>query len=296
MAEHFSFIDPAGNTFNLGDRSLGRYVDSIDGIGIPDLDYLALRGALQHGQTYQSFFFKPRIVTLRFGVVSGSRDLVWADHQRWLQAMKPYATVGTLQLTTDAGLIYNLAVRLRSGLTMATKDLRAPLIQMYTVQFIADNPFWYNPSLMTATFTLTAFTQITWPVTFSITFGGSVVDQTQTVQTLGTFAAYPKIVLTGPMVTPTVTNQTTGEFITLNYSIGVGEVVTIDLTPGVKTVTNNSGTNLIGKVLATSNLGTWHLAAPPEAASGNNTVEAAFAGGTAASSVVLNWYDQYVGI
>lgn len=296
MTEHLYFIAPDTTSLDLLDISSGRWVDSIDGIGLPTLRYLALVSALQHGQTYQDYRFDPRIVTLKWGAKQATRQAMWSDHQTWLKNMKPYVTVANIQLVLDDGTTYQLDVRLRAGLPNSSKDLRGPFTQMYTAQFIADNPFWYNPTQSTFTYTVTAFTQITWPVTFPITFGGSVVDQTSTIQTLGTFSAYPKIVLTGPILNPILTNNTTGDIIALTYSISPGEIVTIDLTPGAKTVLNNSGTNLIGKVTPASNLGTWHLAVPPEATSGNNSVHAQFGNGTAASSVVLNWNDQFVGV
>lgn len=61
------------------------------------------------------------------------------------------------------------------------------------------------------------------PISFGASSGGSA-----TITNGGTYDAKPVFQFTGPLIRPRVTNGSTGDFIQLNLTLGVGDVVTVD--------------------------------------------------------------------
>ncbi|MBA7515239.1 hypothetical protein ES705_07278 [subsurface metagenome] len=98
------------------------------------------------------------------------------------------------------------------------------------------------------------------------------------------------------MQNPIITNKSLGLKIELGYTIIAAEIVTIDLTPGAKLVTNNSGDNLIGTLTADSDLGTFRLEVDPTVVDGINDMEISAAGATAASLIKFKYFHRYVGL
>jgi hypothetical protein len=74
-----------------------------------------------------------------------------------------------------------------------------------------------------------------------------------------------------------------------------GEIVTISLPYGNKTVVNDSGTNLIGTVYPTTDLATFHIAPDPEVTGGINTVVFAATGVDANTTILFEYYTRYIG-
>lgn len=71
----------------------------------------------------------------------------------------------------------------------------------------------------------------TYPRTYPVVYGtsSSSSPQTGSFYNSGTIASYPVIQVIGPILNPTLRNQTTNESLTLNRNIHAGEVVEIDM-------------------------------------------------------------------
>jgi len=65
---------------------------------------------------------------------------------------------------------------------------------------------------------------------------------------------------------------------------------------GYKTVTDSSGTNQIADLTSDSDLATFHLAASPEVAAGNNSITVQGNDATEETGVMLRWYERFLGI
>ena len=103
--------------------------------------------------------------------------------------------------------------------------------------------------------------------------------------------------ITGPCQNPKIENLTTGEKLELLYNVAAGQIVTISLAVGQKSITDNYGLNLIGALTGDSDLATFHLAPDPEVAGGDNTIKATLGGATpGTTSVQFKWFARYVGI
>lgn len=100
------------------------------------------------------------------------------------------------------------------------------------------------------------------------------------------------------MTTPVITNHTTGQVIEFDagYAIEPGEIVTIDLRQGYKTVTHSVDGNIPDALTDDSDLGTWHISEHPYAVNGINSIGVSFTNGTAASRVYIRFYTRYLAL
>lgn len=165
------------------------------------------------------------------------------------------------------------------------------------LRFIAPDPTFYNPTLQTVTWSLDpGQTELEFPITFPIEFTFTGIDQTNSVSYTGTWPSFPGIVITGPLYGFKIENTDTQEIIELNHVIDAGEVVTITLDYGNKTVVSSTLGNIIGTVTLDSDLATFHIAPDPQAASGTNHFHLTGTGADANTQVVLSYYTRYIGI
>jgi phage-related protein len=93
------------------------------------------------------------------------------------------------------------------------------------------------------------------PWTFPLSFGGGGGGST-TLTNNGTTTAYPTITLTGPVISPVITNSTTGQKIQLSLTLLTGDTLVIDTR--ARTITQGGATNKIGAFVTGSTF--WGLA------------------------------------
>ena len=99
----------------------------------------------------------------------------------------------------------------------------------------------------------------------SVTYAGGfftgtwVGAGTTSVTNAGTARAYPVITLTGPGALYYVINWTTNQWLYFDLTLLQGEILTIDLRPGIKTITSSFRGNCL-PFLVSGNLIDWHLA------------------------------------
>jgi hypothetical protein len=166
---------------------------------------------------------------------------------------------------------------------------------MEVLRLIAYDPVAFDPAEVTATFTITLDAGLIFPITFPITFGAGEVDDTLAITYPGTWLSFPIFTIVGPIQTPRIDNNTTGEKIEFTIDIAPGRTVTIDLTENAKTVVDDLGNNLIGGITSDSDLATFHLAPDPEAAGGVNTLRLRGDNPTGSTDVSLAYFNRYFG-
>lgn len=107
------------------------------------------------------------------------------------------------------------------------------------LQFKATDPRRYVTALSSAsTAPPTSSGGITWPITWPITWSSTGTGGTVQVVNSGDYNTPPVITLKGPLTTPAVYRQDTGEVLELLTTMADGEVAVIDVLAG--TVTMNS--------------------------------------------------------
>jgi hypothetical protein len=132
-----------------------------------------------------------------------------------------------------------------------------------------------------------------------------------TIQTLGNCESFPVIMITGPGILRQINNETSGEKLVFNLNVLEGETITIDLSPGVKTITSSGAAALptppglpprpvplrrpmAGLSLVQSDLGVWSLKPDPIAASGNNVINAWIQDNTGDTEISIVYYDRWL--
>ncbi len=125
--------------------------------------------------------------------------------------------------------------------------------------------------------------------------GNAEFPEVTTAQNAGEIDAYPVFAITGPCNLRSIKNEYSGQRLLFDdMPIQAGEVVTIDLTPGVKTITSSWGGNRIQFLLPGSDLGTWSLLPAPIVGSGNNKISILALNYTANTAVTASWKNAYL--
>lgn len=277
--EFDEYITPDGEVHNLHDFD-ARAIMSVDGYGTPPLEWHTSRGPYEHGETAVDFRLRPRPIRFILRWKGKSRQDHWDKRLDIEDAFRPNrsddATPGRLRKVLPNGNVRDLEVQLLSGPTFGpTQPERWDEWSFeQVVQFIANDPTFFDPA------------QQLYAPAPPVGVGNIACP--------GTWRSWPVIEYDGPMTDPVITNVTLGEAITLTYTIAAGRTVTFDLTPGVKTVKDDLGTNLIGYV--TGDLATWCLEVNPIAAGGVNQIQLAAGGVAGGTALRVRWYNRWIGI
>lgn len=304
QVEFDHYIAPDGKVYNFHNLD-DRFLMSFEGMGMPTVEYIEQQGPFQHGVSLLDYRLQKRIIQYVHRRNTCDRQTLWETRWDILDALRPNRQVlnsfalGKLRKRLPGGYLRDIDVSIENGPTFGARDLESwdEFGFTETIRFIAPDPTFYDPTLRTATWSISITNRLVFPETFPFLFESSVIDNDIAITYPGTWLSFPTIVITGPMKGPIITNETTGEKIHLQYDISSGETVTINLAFGNKTVVNNHNVNLIGLISTDSDTTTFHIAPDPEAAGGINTFNVVAGGGLAGvSSVVMTYYDRYIGI
>lgn len=298
---------PDGETFYFD--TLDKFMLSEEGLGMPEIEYITQRGPFQHGETAYDYRLEPRILQYVFRENTCSRDNYWAARARLLNMLRPNRNLygefnqATLIKTLSNGNQRAIDVLINSGPVFRGAQLgRWDEFSIHeTLRFIAHDPTFYDPNLNTETWTLNPDTvdQLEFPFTFDGTdmaFRQYSINEDHVITYTGTWPSFPTITIEGPLISPIITNEDTGEVIYLDYTVETGETVVINLEYGNKSVTSDVRDNIIGTVRSTSYLATFHIAPDPEVADGINTLNVTGGGADGSTTVSLTYYTRYIGI
>ena len=140
--------------------------------------------------------------------------------------------VGTLRFTKN-GVWRELKCVVEDNPNMLdSHSNRRPNMQRFTFSLLANNPYWTDAE---QSFTLAGFIG-GFEFPFSFPFSLGILGSTLTVENGGDTVAPLFIELTGPLTNPTITNQTTGEFIALAQDLPSGYHLEINTAMGEKSV------------------------------------------------------------
>jgi hypothetical protein len=273
------YLSPDGDVHNLHDFD-ARAIMSHDGYGMPPLEWHTSRAPFLHGETALDYRLRPRNIRLIVHWKARSRQDYWDKRAELLDAIRPNrsatASPGILRKVLPNGDIRDIEVQLLSGPSFGPErpDRWEEWSFEEVVQFTAWMPTFFDPA------------QQTYAAAPLVGVGNIVCP--------GTWRSWPVIEYVGPITDPVITNTTIGEAITLTYAIPNGRTVAIALTPGLKTVTDDLGVNLIGYV--TGDLATWRLEVDPIAADGINQIQFAVGWSAAPAAMNVYWYDHWIGI
>lgn len=298
--ERWSYITPIGEEYQLHAPGV-RTVLTDEGTGMPPIEYVTQRGPFQHGETLINYFLRPRIIQMLIRGQNTSRNNYWASRAEILDYIRPNRqltsggiSTGRLRKHLSNGQVRDVDCLIQQGPNFNPRDIKHwdEWAWQEVLRFIAFNPITYDPTLQTFTVGQSA-TQLVFPITFPIQFGS--IQSTSNLTYTGTWLSYPTIVVTGPISSFVIYNNTIGEKLELAANLLAGESLTITLDYGSKTIVKSDGTNLIGLLSPTSNLGTFHIAPHPVATNGVNSITTVIPGAASTTSVTITYYHRYIG-
>jgi phage-related protein len=85
----------------------------------------------------------------------------------------------------------------------------------------------------------------TYDRTYNLTYGGGSISNSTAIVNVGNWTTYPVITITGPVTNPTIGNVTTGQYMTVNYSLTNTDTLVIDLDQKLITLNGVSARNLL---------------------------------------------------
>lgn len=301
--ELFSYITPEGLEYKFN-NDYDKFLLSFEGEGMPPINYITQTGPNQHGTTILDYRLQPRTIQWLHKKNSCDRQGYWESRGVLLDMLRPNRSVmwcpGKLVYKLPGNIIRYIDAAIQQGPVFSPRSLDEydEFSFLETLRFFAPDPTFYDPTLVSVSVMASAtIDSLIFPFTFPFSFTEGVISFTNNITYLGTWVSFPKIILTGPLQGVTIYNSAIDETIKLNYSITGGEIVTIDLTYGYKTVVSSLGANLIGSIDDTSSLSLFRIETAPIAPGGVNTITIdAFGAIDFVSSVVLQYYTRYIGI
>lgn len=265
-------------------------VMEVDGFGAPPVHRITERGPLQHGESDRGYRLDPRLIQ----IVLNLRSTGWASHyairQELLGYLSPTALV-SLRFTQPDGTIRQID-GYGDGPSFPSKDRRSSQFQRAAVRLACPDPAWYDPTRQSVRVVGGGGgTGFNFPMPVPWTFGGVDIDIEAAIDYEGTWFEYPEIEITGPIENPRIENTDTGEVLEFGGdAIDNGESLIIDLRYGYKTIVDSAGLNRIGDLTADSDLATWHLQPA------SNTIGFSGVNTGANTSMILRWYNRYLGV
>jgi hypothetical protein len=285
--EFDQYISPDGVIFDLNDWE-ETFILSGLGYGMPPIEFKTSRGPYQNGETPVDFVLRPRQIDFIVRISNCSREEYMARREKILDILRPsrqysgHFDPGVLRKVLEDGTIRDLNVFAGAGpdFTSNNKDWDE-WGSVTSIRFVAFDPVFFDPTRKQTNISPVA----------------AVVNDDGIINYTGSWIEYPVIEIIGPIESPTITNQETGEFIEMTYDVPLNDTVTLDLTYGNKYVTDQHGANLIGTITSDSDLATFHLAPTPEAPGGVNTIHVDGTGATPGTTrIAIKYYLRYIGI
>lgn len=302
LTEFDYFITPDNIVHDLHDLRV-RVILTASGYGMPPLEWQTKRGPYQHGETAIGYRLRPRIVQLIVRWMAFSREEYWSKRTQILDIFRPNrsddASPAVLRKVLPSGEMRDLHVQVSQGPIFKARDPTKWEEHSFEelVRLVAHDPVWFDPEKHIEAIVDTE-DELVFPIEPFVLFGPmDALYRLFNLTTLGSWRTWPTIECIGPLTTVLVHNLTIGEKIQFEHEILGDQIVTIDLTPGRKTVIDNYGNNLLAYITADSDLATFRFEIDPLAAGGVNEIEV-IAGYVEAGrgAVNLYWFDRYIGI
>lgn len=299
----------AGKAWNLNDDLLLRLLDY--DLGPPPVRRLSRTYPTQHGDTDTGYRYEPRFLNLFWGVMAHTNEQYMSIRRTLAhvfaardEAVQLTFDFGYRRVTCDAVLDGTLLESDRIGAAGKTSGI-----------FKCSDPRFYDPDIRTQIFNLASAgsTGVGWEIPWEIPWDVAPYALQMSTQILyaADFEAaapeYPRITIRGPVSSPIIVNETTGEQLNLGANGGLelagGEMVQILLNGAYdatgRDIVDAAGDSLTHFLTADSDFGSWHLAPPGERLSsggfstGLNVITVTGLDVSPASQITINYHHRY---
>lgn len=286
------------NTYPLNDSNPFQVV-SIDGIDLAKVEPITERGPLQDGVTDKDMRLSPRVIQLVLQANTTASNTHESNRELFNRIFTPSAILGKLQLTYDNGNVYQINARPLGDAGLG-RNAQNELQLKAGLAFECPDPLWFNPNGYTIGFGISGGGGIfAVPTPVPTPLGSANLNQTVTINYIGTYKEFPMITVTGPITNLIITNLATNKKIDFTgTTIAAAHYYTIDLRYGRKFIYKDGVTTDIrtGETTTDSNLSTWALEADPIAPAGENAIRVQGSTITSATQINLAYLDRFAGI
>lgn len=284
-----------------------------DGLEVRGVRRLSQRTAAQRGETDIGYTLAARFVTLGWVVTGASLSDYYAKRRFLTGAFMPLDDSAVrVVFTFDDGRVRAVEGFLEGEVELASSG-RTRLSQRAGAVLKCGDPRLFDPTQKTASFAPLADVEgwevpweIPWAIAPSSAVGSFEIDYADGDETAA--PEFPVITITGPIDSPRVANETTGQVIELDgLSVAAGQTIVIDLKRGIygdeaPTVRTGAGVAVDRYLTTDSDINGWHLAPAGEPlvgggySTGVNVIALGGSGGNEDTEIEIAYYDRYLGL
>lgn len=222
---------------------------SLTGSMTPEYRFVTERTPLKDGQQLKYIDVESREVDLIVLVRGSGEANLWNRINFLSNFFNPRQGPGRLRVRTPTGVTRELVCYPSSGFRVSESSMTRTSAELHLTFLAIGPPYWRSTSQTVKTFRLDDNPPHWFPLP-PITLGGDAISSTFYLDNFGHVPTQPVWKITGPGSDPKITNEKTGEYISLTNNGGItlddGQFIVIDTAQ--KTVTLNDGTNLMSRV------------------------------------------------
>lgn len=274
--------------FAIGDVTMGGFtsgylIKQIYGFDFPQVRTDVKDRGNYHGATFGAAFYGRRIMAIE-GEIIASDTTDFETKRRALQsAVDLYDGLKTLRVFSKSGLTLQSDVVVNSAFDSPYKAGMAIRCD-FRIEFVAPFPFLesYVEKSVDVAILNGGGGEVPMEIPFSLALGSSVQ---QLVENEGNAHAFPTIRIYGTIADPTLTNETTGETLSITQDLA-GDSDYIDLDFYNRTAVLNGTTNIMQYVS-----GDWFTLKP-----GQNSIKLTGSSANSHAVATLSYRDSYLGV
>lgn len=210
-------------TFPSADYKLNK----LSGLDNTDQDVFTQKSPGIDGAKYIGSLYQPREITLEGATSSGTVAAMYTKRAYLNRIINDRNIEGTLQINIyDSVSVKSYTIKGVANIRFAAKDASTATAR-FNIVFKCSSPFFNILPINSEILGLTV-SNLTFPVTFPVIFSYSSGSNSKTVVNSGNVETGVLFTVTGACQNPTITNETTGEYLKfLGLSLATGQVMTI---------------------------------------------------------------------
>ncbi|MEC0110401.1 phage tail family protein [Paenibacillus taichungensis] len=226
--ETVTFTNSRGESLYLG-TSKPFYLERISGTGGVPADLLSTKSPYQDGSSFVGMMLSNRPINVVGGIVAKTRQQMFQYRRDFMRVLNPKLGLGTLVYTNSARSYSIKAV------AEGTPEFDERIVsnQPFTINFICPDPYFTDVSQISKGLRFEEGGMM-FPLRLPTQF--AFASFRGIFQNDGDVPTPVEIHYKGPALNPVVTNETTGEYIKINYDLGENDVLEINTAFGKKRV------------------------------------------------------------
>lgn len=264
-------------------RPMPGYVyQTSSGFGGSGSELWTVSGPYQNGATFLGALLVPRSVNLVFTIIAASTESLFEKRREVAGAFSPYGGEGVLSWIQGDRTFHLRCIAEGPSPNFLSGKASGPTWQAVSVTLKASDPCWYET---TEGLYLQGVTGgLTFPCSFPVSF--ATVSPSVTILNPGDVPSPVIMRITGPVTDPVITNETTGETLSLDIEVAAEDYIDIGTEFAKTYVRDSDGDSIMGTVIPGSIF--WQVEP------GENTLSYSDSGGSA--QILIQYSPRYTGV